>query len=449
LQEQAVLRWGHMLEARYLRDLSGPQPKVIKGVIRWGTKAPASWPDQGVVLRVNADALLVDEWSDWMQPFGSTPGGEGAAGAWDFAPQRVELQVPLLTAQGRRLNQVQLDARKSGEAWMAKIQSAEMEGDLRYQPAKGNASGLLSARLSRLSVPSSSNTEVDRLLDQGNPNYPALDVVVQNLDLHGKKLGLLELLAQSTNRTDGSKDWQISKLMLRNDDAEFNAQGHWQKPMATTPSQTQFDFKLTIKNAGQLMQRMGTPDAVRNGTGNIEGRISWNGSPVTPDTLSMTGRFKVDVERGQFLKTEPGAARLLGVLSLQALPRRLMLDFRDVFSEGFAFDFFRGDVTIERGVAKSDNLQMKGVNAAVMMEGQADIGNETQQLKVLVIPDLNAGGASLVYSAINPVVGLTTFLAQYVLRKPLMDSSTQQFEVAGTWSDPKITRVPFKGDAKP
>jgi uncharacterized protein YhdP len=29
---------------------------------------------------------------------------------------------------------------------------------------------------------------------------------------------------------------------------------------------------------------------------------------------------------------------LLGVLSLQSLPRRLTLDFRDVFSEGFAFD---------------------------------------------------------------------------------------------------------------
>ena len=126
-----------------------------------------------------------------------------------------------------------------------------------------------------------------------------------------------------------------------------------------------------------------------------------------------------------------------------------MLDFRDVFSEGFAFDFFRGDVTIERGLARSDNLQMKGVNAAVMMEGLADIGNETQQLKVLVIPDLNAGGASLVYSAINPVIGLTTFLAQYVLRRPLMESTTQQFEIDGTWSDPKVTRVPFKGDTKP
>jgi uncharacterized protein YhdP len=64
------------------------------------------------------------------------------------------------------------------------------------------------------------------------------------------------------------------------------------------------------------------------------------------------------IEKGQFLKSEPGAARLLGVLSLQALPRRLMLDFSDVFGEGFAFDFVRGDVRIEQGVATTNNFQM-------------------------------------------------------------------------------------------
>ena len=34
---------------------------------------------------------------------------------------------------------------------------------------------------------------------------------------------------------------------------------------------------------------------------------------------------------GQFTKIDPGIGKLLGVLSLQALPRRLQLDFRDVF----------------------------------------------------------------------------------------------------------------------
>jgi uncharacterized protein YhdP len=155
----------------------------------------------------------------------------------------------------------------------------------------------------------------------------------------------------------------------------------------------------------------------------------------------MTGQFTVDVESGQFLKAEPGVAKLLGVLNLQALPRRLTLDFRDVFSEGFSFDWVRGEVSIDQGVARTDSLRMKGVNAAVLLAGSADIGRETQDLRVVVIPEINAGTASLLASAINPAVGLGTFIAQWLLRRPINEANTQEFLVRGTWADPVIERV--------
>jgi len=82
--------------------------------------------------------------------------------------------------------------------------------------------------------------------------------------------------------------------------------------------------------------------------------------------------------------------------------------------------------------------------AAVLMEGQADIAQETQQLKVVVIPEINAGSASLIASAINPLVGLTTFLAQVILRRPLIEANTQEFQIDGTWLDPHVTKVEHK-----
>jgi uncharacterized protein YhdP len=192
------------------------------------------------------------------------------------------------------------------------------------------------------------------------------------------------------------------------------------------------------------LSRLGMPGVVRKGNGKVEGQVAWAGSPITVDYPSMSGKFNVNVETGQFLKAEPGIAKLLGVLSLQSLPRRLTLDFRDVFSEGFAFDYFRGDIAIEQGIAKTSNLQMKGVNAAVLMDGQTDIAKETQNLRVVVVPEINAGSASLIASAINPVVGLSTFLAQLLLRGPLVNAATQEFIVDGTWLDPKVTQVPRK-----
>ena len=202
------------------------------------------------------------------------------------------------------------------------------------------------------------------------------------------------------------------------------------------------NFRLDIADSGALLARLGMKDVIRRGRGKIEGRVGWQGSPMSMDIPSLEGQFNLNVETGQFLKADPGIAKLFGVLSLQSLPRRLTLDFRDVFSEGFAFDFIRGDVNIARGIANTNNLQMKGVNAAVLMEGSADIGGETQDLRVVVVPEIDGLTAGLIATAINPALGLGTVLAQLVLRRPLVQAATQEFHVDGTWTDPRVTKVP-------
>ena len=230
------------------------------------------------------------------------------------------------------------------------------------------------------------------------------------------------------------------------------ANGNWASTNAQSASpgrrRTVMNFKLNISDAGDLLTRLGMKDVVRKGSGKMEGQVAWLGSPITLDYPSMNGAFSVNVENGQFLKADPGIAKLLGVLSLQSLPRRLTLDFRDVFAEGFAFDFLRGDVRISQGIALTNNLQMKGVNAAVLMEGQANIARETQDLKVVVVPEINAGTASLIAGVINPAVGLGTFLAQLFLRRPLIEAATQELHVDGSWSDPRVTKVERGAKAK-
>lgn len=155
----------------------------------------------------------------------------------------------------------------------------------------------------------------------------------------------------------------------------------------------------------------------------------------------MAGSVRLGMDKGQFLKADPGMGRLLSVLSLQSISRRLSLDFRDVFSAGFAFDFVRGDIDIAQGIARTNNLQMKGLNAAVLMEGQASLQDETQQLRLVVVPEINAMTASLVATAINPVIGLGSFIAQALLRGPAIAAATRSFDVSGTWDNPVVTPV--------
>ncbi|MCX8522167.1 MAG: TRAP transporter large permease subunit, partial [Rhodoferax sp.] len=72
-------------------------------------------------------------------------------------------------------------------------------------------------------------------------------------------------------------------------------------------------FRLSVRDAGDLLTRLGTPGALRDGSGQLEGQISWSGSPLTLHYPSMSGQFDVKMGRGQFLKADAGAAKLLGV----------------------------------------------------------------------------------------------------------------------------------------
>ncbi|MGA8390892.1 MAG: AsmA-like C-terminal region-containing protein, partial [Burkholderiaceae bacterium] len=361
---------------------------------------------------------------------------------------------------GRLFRSVVVGGGRDDLTWRANVSADQLNGYVEYRQPSPAGAGRVYARLAHLTIEPETGTQVEAVLEQQPASIPALDIVVEDFGVRGKKLGRVEI--EAINRGGGAgpsdggvREWRLNKFNVLVPEASFTATGNWavaspppgeatvsrsQRP-ADDRRRTTMNFKLAMSDSGALLERFGMKGVIRRGAGKLEGQVAWAGSPLSPDFPTLGGQFNVNVESGQFLKADPGLAKLLGVLSLQSLPRRMALDFRDVFSEGFAFDFVRGDVTIEQGIAATNNLQMKGVNVAVLMDGRADIARETQDIRVVVVPEINALTASLVATAINPVLGLGTFLAQLVLRQPLIQAATQEFRVDGSWADPRVTKV--------
>ncbi|MGB4360251.1 MAG: AsmA-like C-terminal region-containing protein, partial [Rhodoferax sp.] len=464
LQDRLSLSVANQLQLVYERDVSQAEPRVLRGALEVGLDAQESapLPTAGVAANIRLKSLSLDAWQEVLTQAtgagtGATPAEVGPL-ASSYLPDQLAVRSDLLTFGGRHFNQVVIGGSREGGVWRANLAASELNGYLEYRPPNalltGGAEGRVFARLARLTIAPSVASDVEALLESQPASIPALDIVVDDFELRGKHLGRLEVQAvnrrtPSTAREAGVREWRLNQFNLSAPEASFVASGNWvalNAPAAAAgrPSgsrRTAMNFKLDVADSGALLSRFGMKDVVRGGRGKLEGQVAWMGSPLSLDYPSMSGAFTVNVESGQFLKADPGIAKLLGVLSLQALPRRLTLDFRDVFSEGFAFDFLRGDVKIDQGMAFTNNLQMKGVNAAVLMEGSADIARETQDIKAVVIPEINAGTAALLATVINPAVGLGTFLAQMFLRRPLIESATQEFHIDGSWADPQITKV--------
>lgn len=465
LQDQLSLSIAGLAAVQYVRDISGPEAKVIRGSMAVGLEPGESavLPESGVAANIKLASVNVDAWEKVFTSAVTTgtastattvPVTAASQQAQSYMPTQIALRAKELTVSGRKVNNLVVGGTRDGSLWRANLDATELNGYLEFRQPGTTGAGRVFARLSRLSLGPGNASDVESLLDEQPANIPALDIVVDELELRGKKLGRVEIDAINLagQSSSGVREWRLRKFDVTLPEAVLKANGNWVAVNAQGQGaprvqrnidrrRTVMNFDLTLLDSGELLNRLGQKDVVRRGKGKMAGQVAWLGSPLSLDYPSMSGQFNVNLEAGQFLKADPGLAKLLGVLSLQSLPRRLVLDFRDVFSEGFAFDFVRGDVTINQGVASTNNLQMKGVNAAVLMEGSADIAKETQDLTVIVVPEINAGTASLITAVINPVVGIGTFLAQIFLRQPLIKAATQEFHIDGSWADPKVTKV--------
>jgi len=378
LRDQLQLEWGNIASANYVRDLAGPAPVVLRGSLTLGlpsTQAP-TLPATGVSASVALDQFSVDDWQALMPANLMSDVEKAAPGqaAWQaYLPTRIGLQANTITADGRTLHQVVAGSVREGSTWRVNVDARELNGHVLYRQPGNEQLGHLYARLSRLNLPPSSVAEVEGLLEAPPVNLPSLDIVVEQLELRGKKLGRIEIEALNTEqqrtRLKTAPEWQLNKFNIVLPEATLRSTGRWLTAAdGGQQRKTEMNFKLEVTDAGALLTRLGTPDALRGGSGQLEGLVRWQGSPLALHYPSMSGQFSVKMGRGQFLKADAGAAKLLGVLSLQALPRRLLLDFRDVFYEGFAFDSVLGDVTITQGMANTRNLQIKGVNALVQLK---------------------------------------------------------------------------------
>jgi uncharacterized protein YhdP len=223
---------------------------------------------------------------------------------------------------------------------------------------------------------------------------------------------------------------------MANPDASLTGQGMWY----ASPSRTSVQFELAAGDAGSFLGRVGYPGLVKGGKARMQGSLAWRADPATLDFPTLGGELQMQAEDGQFLEIEPGIGKLISLMSLQALPKRIVLDFRDVFSKGFQFDRIASAAQVEGGVLRLKEFRMRGSAADVEMSGEVDLARETQNLRVRVLPSLG-DSAALGLTLVNPVAGVAAAIAQRILKNPLGHIFAYDYSVTGTWSDPKVGKI--------
>lgn len=420
-QDRLSVAFGEIVSAQLARRMEGKRSAITRGTVRFGGAA-AEPEKNGVWVSGSVKSLDLDRWIALMR--------DGSADAridWGG----VDLKAETVDLFGRRFNQLALNATAQGTQWRGTVAGKELDGNAAWDP---QGRGKLVVRMKTLTIP---NFVPDTGASRTRVKFrelPAVDLIAEQFVKNDKQLGRLELNASSTGES-----WRIEKLRIANPDVTFTADGLWQTNLVE--QRTQISLRLDTPDAGKLLTRLGYPEGVRRGKAKLEGALAWSGAPYDFDYPTLGGGLLLEVQRGQFIKLDPGIGKLLGILSLQALPRRITLDFRDIISEGLAFDDIVGAVKFDRGIASTDSFRIHGPSARIVMAGEVDLNRETQKLRVRVSPSVS-DGVSIAGALIGgPIAGVAAFLAQKILKDPLDQLVSYEYTVTGPWAEPNVGRL--------
>jgi uncharacterized protein (TIGR02099 family) len=417
-EDRSTLDLGKLVRMELQRRREGGEMRIERGAI--GLNEAPRLPQQGIVLNGTTAALDLDQWLRAL----------GGAGGMPLPLSALNLKAGALDVYGKRIHDASLRAGFRGSDWLATVDARELAGEVRW---RSQGKGRISAQLSHFTFP---EPTPGKLPEEAPPKeLPGLDIVADNLIVGGKKLGRLELAAENEGL-----DWRIGKLALQTPEGRLAADGTWRG--VAEHQRTSMNLKLEVSDVGKFLQRMGYPGSMQGGRAKLLGKLAWAGNPQSIDYPTLAGDLSLIAEKGQFLKIEPGIGKLLGILSLQALPRRITLDFRDIFSEGFAFDTITATAAVANGMLRTQDFTMRGPSAQVGMSGNIDLVGETQSLRVRVVPSVGdslsvAGGLMLA----NPVAGVASFLAQRLFKDPLGQALAYEYAISGSWTDPKVVKL--------
>lgn len=448
-RDALVVDYGGLARVVAYRTLGAHEATLDRALVSLG-KAAARGGDPGepgITIRGDLPFVDLDRWLALSQAVDVRDMARGSARDVDL--RSVELHATQFVAFGRRYDDMALTARRAGGGWRLGLDARQVAGTARWEPAGERAvNGRFTAQLTQLDLfgaPEVAAEAKEAPRAEGSPNpWPEVEVTAERFYGRAGVLGRLEL----AGRPDGT-DWRVTRFAIANDAGRIDAEGSWR--MVGRQQQSKFDVAVEVKDAAAFLGRMGLPAEIKGAATKLDGQIAWAGSPTDFELHALSGTFRVQSGAGQFTKMDPGVGRLLGVLSLQALPRRITLDFRDVFSEGFAFDAVTGGVRIAAGVMHTDNLMLVGPAAKVHLAGDVDLARETQALTVRVQPSLStavstgAGAAAVVLLAANPLVGAAvgagTLLAQKLMKDPIEQIFSYEYAVRGSWSEPLVERL--------
>ncbi|MXS85352.1 TIGR02099 family protein [Nitrosomonas sp. HPC101] len=425
--DRTRLRYGDVATVEFQRiHEEAHRYHPVRGIIHFGGKGVLP---QDQITRIEG-AVPRLEWDQWRELFRRHAEADvsidrTARGLDNILTRSVQfdLRIGQFEFLSSYFNDVHLAIDRQDNAWQTQVSSREVAGKIDWHTVSPQK---VVARLDRLIMPEAAPESVLLQHNLAGPgDWPAMDIEADELIMDGVLLGQMKLSA--VQKQNG---WEVENLDIRHPDSRLQARGLWENH--NPPYRVFSHVWLQSDNIGKFLKRYGYPSRIARGKGTVAGDLEWVGRPFSISFPTLSGDLQFDAHAGQFIELKPGIGRLLGIFDLKSLPRRLTLDFYDVFGKGFSFDELGGHVVIRNGMASTDSLYISGSSAELVLSGEWNLVNETQALNLKVFPS---------FGLVTPIAGIAAMIASGTLQDPFDRVLLNEYAITGSWSDPIVVRL--------
>ncbi len=396
-----------------------------------GNDARLTRPERGVDLAGNIEKLDITGWKNYFTRYLQ----EVDLQSTDvFKPiHAVNLSVGSLEIAGQQIKDIQLQLSNDANSLKGTIASSLVGGKVDI-PFKITADSPVSAELEYIHWHKS---QTEQKLDPDIADMPNLNISSDVVSFDSLEFENFKLVTRNQQ-----SQFIIDQLDFSKDAVALKSSGHWQYNPQTEEHVSVFNIDIRGDNFGATVDNLGLGESIKNGKVKFNGQIGWGGSLFDMNWPTLIGDVQLSLEDGYLRNVDPGAGRFVGLLSLNALPKRLFLDFGDVLNQGMQFNKIKGTFNIKGETMTTQNASMDSESARVKIVGSTNLREKTYDQTMFIIPKIGETLPVIGSLAVSNAVGWGLLLIQKIFKKPIEKSVEIEYKVSGTWDDPKLDLVP-------
>ncbi|MEJ2612249.1 MAG: YhdP family protein [Candidatus Thiodiazotropha sp.] len=280
---------------------------------------------EGVHLSGQISKLNADEWIAWA-------GSQPLIKQSHLPHIEMDLRIDQLMALGIAFPDARFNYKNFADGYRLNFVSdtvqgnIQVPGDLKNRPILGYFDYIklnLQDLVSRITGKQSSTEQVE---DIDPKILPAVRLSVDNLYINDHPIGKGNLIWSKED--DGIT---LNKLNLVGDSIDLSGEGYWH--LTPKGHSTKLNLQMKTPSLGQLQKELGLSSGIEHAATKVKAEFYWPSSPLEMGAEKLYGSLWLKLGKGQVNNIDPGVGRLIGLFSLNAIGKRLALDFSDLFSK--------------------------------------------------------------------------------------------------------------------